>query len=77
MEGYKDQFKQVCTCCVMTMVEDNRVKHEVFIRNTRSLQMLYDRFCSKINEESHAPGKLLTVYTGFVSSLYSNTIKYS
>lgn len=48
MTEYKNAFKSKCTECVWTMINDDNVKHEVFYRQTRSIELLYKRFVDKL-----------------------------
>ena len=48
MNEFKKAFKEDCTACVWKMINDDTVKHEVFFRQTKSVEMLWERFSFKL-----------------------------
>ena len=68
MQEYKKAFKEDCTECVWKMINDDTVKHDVFYRQTRSIELLWERFTQKLE----ALGSLLScndIYKDYVSKL--------
>ena len=50
MKEYKTAFKNKCTECVWTMINDDNIKHEVFYRQTRSIELLFKRYVQKMEQ---------------------------
>ena len=49
MEEYLNKFKVICNACISSMIADDNVKHDSFVRSTRSMRLLYERYAVKIN----------------------------
>tara|TARA_R110002012_G_scaffold59679_1_gene156304 strand:- start:15344 stop:15580 length:237 start_codon:yes stop_codon:yes gene_type:complete len=68
MQEYKNAFKENCTECVWKMINDDTVRHEVFYRQTKSIELLWERFCQKLKDL----GSLISyndIYKDYVSKL--------
>tara|TARA_R110002126_G_scaffold47605_2_gene133338 strand:+ start:4829 stop:5065 length:237 start_codon:yes stop_codon:yes gene_type:complete len=48
MNEYKTAFKNKCTECIWKMINDDTVEHEKFYRQTKSIELLWQRFKNKV-----------------------------
>ena len=76
MNEYKTAFKNRCTECVWNMINDDNVKHEVFYRQTRSIELLYCRYVRKLEAVGSLIGynDLLKEYTDKLGVVHRQAI---
>jgi hypothetical protein len=77
METWKAEFKKECTECIYKMLNDEKVTYKRFFRETRSIEMLYKRFVSKLKlfNTPNSYNNIFEAYKTMLKTIYSNAIE--
>lgn len=72
MKEYKTAFKNKCTECILFMVNNDDVKHEIFYRQTRCIEFLYYKYVEKLKAVGSLIGykKVFNQYTAKLDFIY-------
>lgn len=69
-------FKELCTRCILSMIENEKVNHEPFLKAADKLEKLFTRFSTYIEvcPNYEDKNKLSELYAVKVKSLYEQAV---